>query len=125
MDGEETSESNTALTIWTAFWVASTSGRQRPCLTPADFLWRSTPTITRLILLSSFRHERLLVGEDGQSYLEPGNPLLGHDPTIGAQRERSPIKSHNHKGWAVAMASVPPSTSTPVWPDRCRRRSLK
>ncbi len=28
-------------------------------------------------------------------HFEPGSPLLGHDLTIGARRERSPKKSHN------------------------------
>ena len=33
----------------------------------------------------------------GQNYFERGNRLLGHDLTSGARRERSPIKSHNHR----------------------------
>jgi hypothetical protein len=37
------------------------------------------------------------VGEGGQAYLEPGNPLLGHDLTSGTRRERNPKKSHNHR----------------------------
>jgi hypothetical protein len=63
--------------------------------TVTDFLWGSTPTITRLILLPP--SPSTTVGKDGQSYFEPGNPLLGHDLTTGARRERSPIKSHNQQ----------------------------
>jgi hypothetical protein len=45
-----------------------------------DFLWGSTPTITSLILLPPDPRASP-VGEGGQRYFEPGNPLLGHDLT--------------------------------------------
>src|SRR3712207_3060347 len=65
-----------------------------------DFLWGSTPTITSL--MPSPRLEHQPVGEGGQSYLEPGSPLSGHDLTSGARPERSPIKEPQPQGWAAA-----------------------
>ena len=39
-----------------------------------DFLWGSAPTITRATVLAS-SPRAIPVGEGGQSYFEPGNPL--------------------------------------------------
>jgi hypothetical protein len=38
------------------------------------------------------------IGEDGQSYFEPGNPLLSHASPRHTRRDRMPDESHTREG---------------------------